>query len=948
MDNTKLAKRHIRVFISSTFQKMEGEREYLMKRTFHKLRELAAKRNVLLTEVDLRWGITLEESQSGKVVDICLREIENSIPFFIGIIGNRYGWIPKPTDLTAETTRRFPSVNNYLERELSVTEMEMQFGVLERPEDMHAYFFIREEEKEDERPDNPAMLEKLKNAVKESRYPSSYYSSLEDLAAQVEAAFISLLDDLFPEEPLSEHQKQRIIQQSFINRLGATYVRNDGLFRQITGFVENSTESCYVVTGDSGMGKSALLANWASENMDSKSLAVIPYFCSNGGNQTYSHILQYLTEEICETYGIIRATGSTSDTEGLKEAFDQFAIRKEELVIVIDAINQIADIDNAKQLNWLPAPPHNVKYIFSTLKDDATMEVFQRRKYPILHLQALSPEQKHQLVVDHLGQFGKNLDDGLVSRILAGPRCDNTLVLKTILDELIYSGTFETLKDQIEYYLNCSSIPQFYGKVLARYEKDFGAEFIKKVLCLIAVSRTGVSEEELIRLTGVRQLEWSEFFCSFSTHLSDQSGRYVFTHSYITASVWQRYLDGHLDNERDCRRLLAGIVRETPNTNAMMEVPYQLEKLEDWDQLHDFITSIPYLRFGMDFNEFEVSAYWRRLMFETIPGKYSILDYLDHLDGTEDRVQLYLSLLQLCRNIAAHDAMEELAGLLLNMIKEHPELAGPKVYQALSLSKGQPDKIEFAKKSLSICEEKKDVPEEIVSLRLLGSAYYDAAAVERDDSYGVMAYDVWKRETDLIIQYYGETHPLVMHAYEDMSMVYDSVHPGDWEGAMRLARKALKLGLSLYGNSHPLTARPYHYIGVIYRDQGMWAEALPFFQKAYDIWFPAYGLHHDVIHSALVNQGRAHLQLGQYADALSCFNKCLEVEKNICKEDLDFQNAAMYLNLARTYKAMGRLGDARKACEACKNGLDRYTKAEGQREELQKKYQEFMAGLNEA
>ena len=90
MDNTKLAKRHIRVFISSTFQKMEGEREYLMKRTFHKLRELAAKRNVLLTEVDLRWGITLEESQSGKVVDICLREIENSIPFFIGIIGNRY------------------------------------------------------------------------------------------------------------------------------------------------------------------------------------------------------------------------------------------------------------------------------------------------------------------------------------------------------------------------------------------------------------------------------------------------------------------------------------------------------------------------------------------------------------------------------------------------------------------------------------------------------------------------------------------------------------------------------------------------------------------------------------------------------------------------------------------------------------------------------------------
>ena len=148
--------RHIRVFISSTFQDMHDERDYLMKRTFPKLRKIAAERDVTLTELDLRWGITEEEAKSGKVVEICLREIENSIPFFIGIIGHRYGWIPTREDLGESVTERFADVDKYIEQHLSVTEMEMQFAVLNREDDMHAYFFIKDQkgndsEKEDHR-----------------------------------------------------------------------------------------------------------------------------------------------------------------------------------------------------------------------------------------------------------------------------------------------------------------------------------------------------------------------------------------------------------------------------------------------------------------------------------------------------------------------------------------------------------------------------------------------------------------------------------------------------------------------------------------------------------------------------------------------------------------------------------------------------------------------------
>ena len=85
MDN-----RQMRIFISSTFQDMQAERDYLMTKIFPRLRLLAQKRNVCLVELDLRWGITQEEEgQSGKVIFTCLNEIEQSHPFFFGNIGKQ-------------------------------------------------------------------------------------------------------------------------------------------------------------------------------------------------------------------------------------------------------------------------------------------------------------------------------------------------------------------------------------------------------------------------------------------------------------------------------------------------------------------------------------------------------------------------------------------------------------------------------------------------------------------------------------------------------------------------------------------------------------------------------------------------------------------------------------------------------------------------------------------
>ena len=597
--------RQIRVFISSTFQDMQDERDYLMKRTFPKLRKLAAERDVTLTELDLRWGITEEEAKTGKVVEICLREIENSIPFFIGIIGNRYGWVPEKKDISENVTERFKDVSNYLERHLSVTEMEMQFGVLQREEDMHAYFYIKDgEDNKDE--DNPEMLERLKEAVKASKYSSTTYSSPEDLGIQVQKAFTTLLDQLFPEGHLSELEKERIGQRSFMNQLCQNYILDEKNFQVLDEWLADWERHQMVVTGASGLGKSALIANWVKEKLsdEHRDHNIIFHFTGNGGSES-SHIKfikTRLINEIKDYYGWAeqddtrRSAAMEDEDNELETLFTRIASEgKKPLLIVLDAINRAIDTadDNtnpfmlamndfihnfsAKSLYWLPDPSKNIKILFSTPEDDRAIEAIRNGHYPGLVLQPLDLEKRQQLIKEYLHLYGKKLSDAQIERILTDKQCENTLVLKTLLDELINFGEYEKLDNRIEYFLYKDSIEDFYQALLQSYEetyKDYGDDFVKTILSLIAVSQYGLSEAEILSITNYKQLYWSHFYCAFIGHLTFRDGLLTFSHQYVEEAVNKRYL-GNTDWEISCRRSIFNLLSKEKNKRYYTECVWQ-------------------------------------------------------------------------------------------------------------------------------------------------------------------------------------------------------------------------------------------------------------------------------------------------------------------------------------------------------------------------------------
>ncbi|XP_033647263.1 uncharacterized protein LOC117306832 [Asterias rubens] len=81
----------IRPFISSTFVDFFEERDHLVKRVFPQLNSLCHERGTHFSPIDLRWGINEEQSQSGNVVSLCLDYINSCSPFFICLLGERYG-----------------------------------------------------------------------------------------------------------------------------------------------------------------------------------------------------------------------------------------------------------------------------------------------------------------------------------------------------------------------------------------------------------------------------------------------------------------------------------------------------------------------------------------------------------------------------------------------------------------------------------------------------------------------------------------------------------------------------------------------------------------------------------------------------------------------------------------------------------------------------------------
>lgn len=851
---------------------MQEERDYLISKVFPVLKEVASRRNVTVIPIDLRWGITDQEARSGQVIPICLQEIDNSHPFFIGLLGDRYGWCPTYEEMIQNQSLAdtYPFVLDDAKNGLSITEIEMQYGVLRHKETINAYFYLKEERhvKDSEK----EKLHALKGSViQDGRYPVANYSSIEALGKLIHDDFIALLDSLYPDQALTRLEKERIIQISVLHSHTHAYIPVKKEFDRLDKFLQ-SNRPYLVMTGESGVGKSALIANWIQQ-LDASRFHVIFHFVGSNGQQgTSVGILNHLCDEIRSIYDIDEDLDLQNDSpqEELQVLFYKIS-NKKPLLIILDGMNQLVETNDAKLLNWLPAPPKNVKMLFSTTANDTTMDSFTNRKYPTYSLKPLSKANRIKFIEEYLRIYRKSLHTAHVSKIAQESLYQNTFILKLFLDELVCFGEHEKIDSKINYYLGADSIEELFSCIIKRFEHDYG-EYVRDILSIIACSYQGLNENEIIAITHLSQLHWSQFYCAFKNHFIIQNGLIYFTHPSIVKSILLR----DAQHEASYRhRLIDYFSAQQNGSRKYTELPYQYYCVEDDVNLHACISNIPIFHYWYDSDRLLLAEMWRYLL-SVDNGKYELGVYLDTNEINAYSNNTLFSILSFIREYF-YD---------FDLCKRHMEAIMP---YATSISSA------WAFRCYNdlgvIYASHSDYNNALLNIEKAIQILHDSGRQE-DSSFAHAytnkgkllsslsryseAFACYKKAESILKKNHGTNHPQFATLYEAMGQYYKT--QGKYKLALQYCLKSLKIAIQHFGTNSDNVASIHASIGSICRLLGYHLDAKKHLEEALKIYVDIYGVRNSNIASIYDQLGGICVYYQNYSEATTYYNKSLEID----------------------------------------------------------------------
>jgi tetratricopeptide (TPR) repeat protein len=633
----EIESRQIRVFISSTFRDMKEERDHLVKFTFPQLRKLCESRGVTWGEVDLRWGVTTEQAAEGRVLPICLEEIKRCRPYFIGLLGERYGWVPDT--IPPEVIEREPWLREHAHGHKSVTEMEILHGVLNNP-DMaeHAFFYFRDRAYIESLPqkgrkdftaegaEDAERLHDLKQRIRQSGFPvHEDYPDPNALGKLVLADLTAVIDKLFPEgsqpDPLD---REAMDHEAYAQSRERVYIARPDYFAKLDAHADGAGDQPLVILGESGSGKSALLANWVTHYRQTHPDVLIlqHYIGATPYSADWAAMLRRIMGEFKRHFNIQQDI--PDKTDALRSStfanWLHMAAAKGRVVLVLDALNQLEDRDGAPDLVWLPPVlPENVRLIVSTLPGRPLNET-RKRRWPTMEVEMLSQAERERLIGEHLSQYAKVLSPARVQRIASTPQSGNPLYLHVLLDELRFVPTNEELEERIKHYLQAGSPRDLYRKVIERWEQDYGrgTPLVRNTLALLWAARRGLSETERLYALSkdgrpLARAVWSPLFLAMSDALVNRGGLLTFAHDFLRLATQDAYLPTE-KRQRQAHLRLADYFEQQPSgLRRTDELPWQLAQAGAWERLQALLTDRAFLAEAWERNEFEVRTFWTQI-----------------------------------------------------------------------------------------------------------------------------------------------------------------------------------------------------------------------------------------------------------------------------------------------------------------------------------------------
>ena len=549
---------NVYLFISSTFNDMHAERDYLVKRVFPELRMWCSQRRLKLIDIDLRWGVSEEDATENKrVIDVCMNNIDKCRPFFLSFLGQRRGWVPGFDDINENTLQQYPNLKDHLGKH-SITELEIIHALM-NPLDNHsqktehAFFYFRDDSYLKQIQDEEirhlyqpikkdTAFEDFKKMIQDC-YPVGHYECLwnpekstselinvggkdlskgrlEQFNVQGESLKQSILNHLksaiekeFPEREniddfKSALQHELFQQDMFLFHACESYIPRVEEEQKLLDYVHGDECVPFVLKANAGSGKTSLIAHLLNE----KKLRGKVFYRFAGisiDSSNTERTLGLIAEEMKEA-GVISEKDEQEAAENILLNFSSLLMKvKEEITLVIDALDQWDKA--AEDMYWLPPTlPEHVKVVLSVRSDSdqQLLSSLTARGVKMALLNNMeSREEKIQFIQQYMSQFLKSMNDEQVEMILQMEGTGNPLYLKIVLNELRIYGSFDTLVHQLKTKYGKTPSDAF-EKLMERLEEENYSTTIENhvLVCVflgtLAYSLGGMNLKEYAELFG--------------------------------------------------------------------------------------------------------------------------------------------------------------------------------------------------------------------------------------------------------------------------------------------------------------------------------------------------------------------------------------------------------------------------------------------------------------
>lgn len=557
----------IPIFISSTFRDFHRERDALHRTVLPSVNAALADRDLSVTLVDLRWGVSLGASDSERkrarsILTICAREIDRCQPLVLGLVGDYYGWTPE-----LKHVRRFLPPIDGSDGERSITDLELRYAM--RHGGSAPLVFHRR--RATLGPDGGAQpvdrrIGELVDFCRANAALLEYGTAVGPTGALDVSAFVALATPAIIDWVGVASARHAVVRTGGPNgQTAGSHLAGRNREQQDlqTALVTDSRRA--VVSGESGIGKTALV-DAVAERLAHDGWVVVRHRVTP---------VRPAEREIAATIAdVLGEPPIAGDAVAAMRAMTPALRRFGRLLLVIDSAEHLAPGEDHNRLRSLLRLPSEVSVVVTTT-DKGQTTTLSRAGFIDIAVGPIRSEDISAAVESTLAYHGRELAPTAVAVISAHPR--SGLWLRLVTDLLLALGEETYVRAAAhadpdiglaaEITQIVKTLPDdehdLVAFLLERAEQMYGSASIERLMSTVMASPGGViGIDRLNEATGLPTAAISELRYSLGSSIIDidLKSQAAVKHEIVANGASQRYRDGvvaaHLDLREFHRRNL--------------------------------------------------------------------------------------------------------------------------------------------------------------------------------------------------------------------------------------------------------------------------------------------------------------------------------------------------------------------------------------------------------